>query len=600
MSKAWRPERIEDHGLISDGQTAALVHRDGTIDWLCMPRYDSEACLAALLGDGDNGGWWMAPEGEVTGRSRRYLGDTLILETVIETAGGSVAIIDFLPVERRQAPDIVRIVEGRSGCVKMCSHLALRFDNGRTHPLTRSESECEAVAIAGPNAVVLRFDAPIEHGDRAFVSRFTVKEGERCCFTMTWFPSYRDLPDPVDPLAAYDEARSYWEKWASRFDYDGPDRPIVMRSLLLLKGLIHQPTGGIVAAATASLPERPGGDRNWDYRYCWLRDATFTLLAFHHAGYHEEARRWVEWLRRAVAGEPIEVQPFYRVDGGRHTFEWEAEWLAGFGGAKPVRFGNAAVSQLQLDVSGEVIDAIYLAGRKGLAEDGDVLVHMLADRLETLWRKPDAGIWESRGPVKHHVYSKVMCWVAFDRAARWMADRDRAAADRWRGLANEVRQEVLSRGFDKRRNSFVRAYGDDALDAALLRLPLVGFLDAKDERMLGTVAAIERELLHDGFVRRYSPEKTDDGIGGDEGAFLAVSCWLADVYTLQDRRDDARAIFDRLCAAANDLGLLSEEVSLKDGRALGNIPQALSHLALVNTALGLAHENGPLRPQSRE
>ena len=594
MSRAWRPDRIEGHGFIADGQTAALVYEDATIDWLCIPRFDSQACFASLLGAGDNGGWWLRPAGEITRRSRRYIDETLVLESLVETEEGEVAILDFMPVKRRQAPDIVRIVEGRRGKVEMISELALRFDNGRTHPMVQSQSDNEMVAIAGPNAVVLRFDAPIVHESRAFKSRFTVAKGERRTLTMTWFASHGDLPDPVDPGKALDEAKAFWTGWSAKSTYDGAAAGAVKRSLLTLKALIHEHTGGMLAAATASLPERPGGTRNWDYRYCWLRDATFVLLGFIHTGHTDEARAWIEWLRRAIAGEPLDIQPFYGIDGNRHSLEWTADWLQGFGDAQPVRLGNAAVVQCQLDVYGELIDALYVARRHGLGEDGGAVVALLAERLETIWREPDAGIWESRGEAHHHVYSKAMCWVAFDRAARMLGDARPDDARRWRDLAAEVRLEVLDRGFDTECGAFVSAYDDRLLDAAVLRLPIVGFIAADDERMVRTVAAIERGLCRDGLVYRYPSNLTDDGIEGGEGMFLAAGCWLADVYVLQGRHDDARRMFDRVLAAANDLGLLSEE-SWPDGRATGNFPQALSHVALINTALSLAAGGRPPR-----
>jgi GH15 family glucan-1,4-alpha-glucosidase len=462
--------------------------------------------------------------------------------------------------------------------------------------MVQSHEDGEMVAIAGPNAVALRFDAPIDHDLRAFSSRFTVRKGERRTLAMTWFASHDDLPDPVNADKAYREAHRYWSKWSKQSDYDGPATESVRRSLLTLKALIHVDTGGMLAAATASLPERPGGTRNWDYRFCWLRDAAFTLTGFLHTGHIEEASAWIAWLRRALAGEPIDVQPFYSIDGARHSLEWEADWLFGFGGAQPVRFGNAAINQRQLDIYGEVIDALCIARGHGLTGDADELVSLLVERLETIWRLPDAGIWEERGPPRHHVYSKAMCWVAFSRAATILKDSRPDAARRWHDLAEEVRAEVLAEGFDTGRGTFVASYGSKALDAAVLRLPIVGFVPADDERMISTVAAIEQDLMVDGLVLRYSNDLTDDGIGGSEGMFLAVSCWLADVYAMQGRVDDARALFDRVRGTANDLGLLSEEVWCEDGRAMGNFPQALSHVALVNTALVLASGRPPRLP----
>ncbi len=595
MSDSWRPQHIGGHGLISDGETAALIYRDATIDWLCMPRFDSHACLASLLGTGENGGWWLHPVDEVTRSARRYIENTMILETVMETEGGEIAIIDFMPVRRGQAPDIVRIVEGRRGAVEMQTRLALRFDDGRTHPLMRESRDGEMLAIAGPNGVALRFDCCIEQDDRAFSGRFTVREGERKPLCMTWFPSEGEVPDPVDPDKAFDEAKKFWTDWSKRSDYDGVAQKAVKRSLLTLKALVHDRTGGMVAAATTSLPERPGGKRNWDYRFCWLRDATFTLLGFLHTGHKEEASAWIDWLRRAVAGEPIEVQPFYGIDGNRHSLEWEADWLQGFGDARPVRFGNGAVGQLQLDIYGEVIDALCVARQNGLAEDTDDLVALLAERLEQIWREPDAGIWESRGDPAHYVYSKVMCWVAFDRAARMLDESRPECAQRWRDLAEEIRNEVLDRGFNEKRGAFTQAYESDALDGAVLRLPIVGFIDANDDRMRQTVDAIERELVIDNLVYRYSSDETEDGVGGAEGTFIAVGLWLADVYAMQGRKDDARRMFDAALDTANDLGLLSEECWPEDGRQLGNIPQALSHVAVVNTALSLSADGHPPR-----
>jgi GH15 family glucan-1,4-alpha-glucosidase len=583
--------RIEDYALIGDGQTAALVGRDGSIDWLCLPRFDSEACFAALLGTEENGRWRMAPEGAVRATRRRYQGDTLVLETEFTTDDGVVAVIDFMPM-RGEAPDIVRIVEGRSGTVAMRSDLAIRFDYGQVHPLIRREDGL-TMAVAGPNAVRLDFDVEIDFDGRWGTSRFEVREGERVSFVLTWFESYRETPDPVSAGEALVDTCAWWKEWAAKACYEGGYRDQVIRSLITLKALIHQPTGGIVAAPTASLPEQPGGVRNWDYRFCWLRDSTFTLLALIKADLRDEAEAWVHWLRRAIAGEPIDLRPFYSVGGDRRLNEWEADWLAGFGGAKPVRFGNGAAGQLQLDIYGEVLDTLFLAARHdvGRSDDADALFRLLVARLEDNWRKPDAGIWESRGDAKHHVYSKAMCWVAFDRAAQWFEGNDAALAERCQGLADEVRAEVLDKGFDAARNTFTGAYGDPALDAAVLRLPLTGFIDANDPRMIGTVAAIERELIGDGFVKRYQTGETDDGVGGGEGAFLAASFWLVDVLALQGRVADAEALFDRLCGLANDLGLLAEEYGY--GRQLGNFPQALSHLSLVVSALNLTTQHGP-------
>ncbi|WP_294393464.1 glycoside hydrolase family 15 protein [uncultured Sphingomonas sp.] len=590
-------KRIEDYGMIGDGETAALVARDGSIEWLCMPRFDSEACFAALLGNEDNGHWRIAPEGEIVRTERRYQDDTLILETVWETDGGGVTLIDFMPI-RGEAPDVVRIVEGRWGTTTIRSTLALRFDYGQVRPLVEVRSPREVFAVAGPNAVVLRADADVTHDCGTLTSRFDVAAGERVCFTMTWYPSHGQEPEPLHPPHDLANTQRFWRDWIAKLDYDGPDRAIVARSLLTLKALVHRPTGGMVAAPTTSLPEGAGGTRNWDYRFCWLRDATFTLLAFHHAGFEEEARAWTGWLRRSLAGEPVDVRPLYTVTGHRHAEEWEAEWLAGFNGSRPVRIGNAAIDQLQLDVYGEILNTLLLACHHRQRDGDDALFRLLVKKAEDLWREPDAGFWESRGPPRHHVQSKVMCWVAFDRAATWF-EQDRELARHYRDLADAVKAEVLERGFSTARNSFVRAYDDDALDAATLALPLVGFLPPDDPRIVGTVAAIERELMVGGYVLRYATEDTDDGVGGDEGAFIACSFWLADVYGLQGRHDDARQLFDRLCATANDLGLLSEEVSLSTGRLMGNFPQALSHLSLVASALSLGKTGGPARERQQ-
>lgn len=593
--------RIEDYGLIGDGETAALVDRRATIEWLCMPRFDSPACFAALLGDDENGCWRMAPSGGAARVSRRYVDDTLILETTFEREDGEVLVTDFMPI-RGAAPDIVRIVEGRRGRVEMCSELMLRFDYGRTHPLVRRRSATEILAIAGPNAVAIHADREIECGDRRFVSEFEIAEGERACFVMTWFRSHDPAPSPVDALHALEQTRAWWRDWISRSTYEGSRRTEVARSLITLKALVYRPTGGMVAAPTLGLPEWPQGRRNWDYRYCWLRDATFTLLVFLDAGFREEAKAWLLWLRRAVAGEPIDLQPLYAVSGDRLLPEWEASWLDGFDGARPVLVGNAADVQHQLDVYGEVIDTLFFARRHGIDGDGDTedLMRLLVDRLEAIWREPGAGIWESRGPPRRHVYSAVMCWVAFDRAARWLGADDRALRTKYQELAARVKADVLGHGFDPAQNSFVRAFDDPALDASNLRLPLVGFLPADDPRICGTVAAVERRLMRDGFVLRYLPEDVDDGVGGDEGAFFACTLWLADVYILQDRHKEAQALLDRVCAAANDLGLLAEQILPSDGRFLGNFPQALSHLALVDTALDLRGRGGPAQERGRQ
>ena len=580
-------KRIEDYALIGDGETAALVHRDGTIEWLCLPRFDSEACFAALLGDEENGCWKITARGEVRETTRRYRGDTLILETEIVTDTGKVRLTDFMPTARVEAPDVVRIVECVEGEVELVSELIVRFDYGRIHPLVRADGEGPAVAISGPDGVKLDFDAPIEFADRRFTSRLSLREGERSSFVLTWFRSFEDVPDKVDPLRALAETEAYWSDWVKGVKHVGPYRDTVIRSLITLKALIHRRTGGIVAAPTSSLPENPGGSRNWDYRFCWLRDATLMLMAMARFGLHDEARDWIGWLCRAVGGEPIDVQPFYSVVGQHRAIEWQADWLAGFNGARPVRFGNGAESQLQLDIYGEVVDALYQAAQEGVADAAsiDQLMRMLVGKLERIWQQPDAGIWEFRSEPSQHVYSKVMCWVAFDRASGWFGDSDPKLAAHYRELAEKVRAEVLDKGFDRDRNAFVRGYDDRELDAVNWRIPLVGFLSADDPRMCGTVEAIEHGLCRsDGLLMRYRPAVTDDGLEQqEEGALVAANFWLVDVYQLQGREADARALFERLVGRANDVGLLAEELAEGEGQ-LGNFPQGLSHLSLVAAA----------------
>jgi GH15 family glucan-1,4-alpha-glucosidase len=584
-------KRIEDYALIGDGETAALIHRDATIEWLCLPRFDSEACFASLLGDEENGCWKMTPSGKVGETTRRYRGDTLILETEIVTDGGKVRLTDFMPTVRAQAPDVVRIVECLEGEVEMTSELIVRFDYGRIHPLVRSDGGGPSVAISGPDGVKLDFDPPIEFAHRRFTSRFTLRKGERANFVLTWFHSFEEIPGRVDPQAALEQTETYWHDWLRNVSHDGPYRDAVVRSLITLKALIHRRTGGIIAAPTSSLPENPGGTRNWDYRYCWLRDATFTLMAMARFGLHEEARDWIAWLCRAVGGDPIDVQPFYSVVGKHRALEWTADWLCGFNGAKPVRFGNAAEDQIQLDIYGEVIDALYQAHEEGYAdvESTDQLMRMLVGKLEQIWQEPDAGIWEFRSQPCHHVYSKVMCWAAFDRASGWLKNDDPELAAHYGKLAETVHAEVLAKGFDRERNAFTRGYDDRELDAANLRIPLVGFLPAGDPRMSGTVEAIERDLCRgDGLLMRYRSAVTDDGLHKqEEGALVAANFWLVDVYQLQGRTEEARALFERLVSRANDLGLLAEELAEGEGQ-LGNFPQGLSHLSLAAAAHRLA------------
>lgn len=584
--------RIEDYALIGDEQTAALVGRDGSVDWLCLPRFDSAACFAALLGGDEHGHWRMAPKGAGDCTRRAYRPNTLVLDTEWDTDEGSVRVTDLMP-QRDRAPDLVRIVEGLSGRVTMRGLLRLRFDYGLVVPWMR-RADGHRVAVAGPDAVWLRSEPPVHTWGKDFRthSEFTVAEGEKVAFVMTWHPSHQPRPPRVDPYEALRTSVEDWQAWSARCRYDGPHRDIVMRSLITLKALTYRPTGGIVAAPTTSLPEELGGVRNWDYRYCWLRDSTLTLGALLSVGYQEEAEDWRDWLLRAVAGDPADLQIMYGLSGERRLTEYEIPWLPGFAGSGPVRVGNDAVNQLQLDVYGEVIDSLSLARSSGMP----VKPHMwrvqcaLMEFLRTAWRQPDEGIWEVRGPRRHFVYSKVMAWVAADRAVRALEEDPRLGGDLngWRAMRDEVHQEVCERGYDPERNTFTQSYGSRELDASLLLIPRVGFLPPDDPRVIGTVDAVRDELGHSGFLRRYSVEENDvDGLPGGEGTFLACSFWLAEALHLTGRTREARELFERLVALANDVGLLAEEYDPLAGRQLGNFPQAFSHIGLVSTALAL-------------
>jgi GH15 family glucan-1,4-alpha-glucosidase len=591
------PARIEDYGLIGDCETAALVARDGSIDWLCWPRFDSGACFAALLGTSDHGRWLVAPADEGARVTRRYVGDTLILETVFATPEGEVALIDFMP-PRGKASDVVRIVEGRRGRVEMRTELAIRFDYGSFVPWVTKVAKGTLRAIAGPDMMVLRTPVRLHGHNLKTVGTFSVAEGERAPFVLTYHPSHLPLPEPVDPEAALADTRAFWEEWSSRCSNGGEWTAAVKRSLITLKALTYKPTGGIVAAPTTSLPEELGGPRNWDYRYCWLRDATFTLLSLMNAGYYDEATAWRGWLLRAAAGSPDQLQIMYGIGGERRLNEWEAAWLPGYEGAAPVRIGNAAASQLQLDVYGEVMDAFHHGRELGLPSS-DVtwaLGRALVDHLEQVWREPDEGIWEVRGGRQHFTHSKVMAWVAFDRAVKSAeAFRLTGPVGRWRALAREIHDEICRRSWSEKRQSFAQAYDSDELDASVLLLPLVGFLPVDDVRVRKTVEAIERGLLRNGFVLRYDSGCGADGLPPGEGAFLACSFWLADNYVLLGRHDDARRLFERLLALRNDLGLLAEEYDPRAGRLVGNFPQAFSHISLVNTAYNLGRATGPAK-----
>jgi GH15 family glucan-1,4-alpha-glucosidase len=578
--------RIEDYALIGDCQTAALVGRDGSIDWLCLPRFDSEACFAALLGKPGNGRWRIAPLAAPCQVRRRYLPDTLVLETEFASGDGTFAVIDFMPV-RESVPDLVRIVEGRRGAVPVRSELIIRFDYGSIVPWVR-KVEGGLAAIAGPNALLFRSSVPNRGEDMTTVSEFTIREGDRVSFGLTWHRSYDPPPRPLDPEQALTDTIRWWKEWTARCRYDGPYREQVMRSLITLKSLTYMPSGGILAAATTSLPEQIGGVRNWDYRYCWLRDATLSLLALLHGGYTDEARAWRDWLLRSVAGDPSKLQIMYGIAGERRLTEYEVPWLTGFEDSKPVRIGNAAHQQFQLDVYGEVLDVLYQASLHGIEPSGADwnVTRALLGFVEKSWDQPDEGIWEVRGPRQHFTHSKVMAWVALDRGIK-LAERFQLEGpfDRWKSLREEIHRRVCAEGFNHRLGSFTQVFESDLLDASLLMIPLVGFLPPEDRRVHGTVAAIEKSLVRDGFVQRYDSTRSDDGLPPGEGAFLPCSFWWADCHALMGNREQARQIFERLLAVSNDVGLLSEEYDPAKKHLLGNLPQAFSHLGLVNTAL---------------
>ncbi len=588
--------RIEDYGLIGDCETAALVGRDGSIDWLCWPAFDSDACFAALLGTHRNGRWLITPAEEITKSSRRYWDNTLILETRFETESGVVALIDFMP-PRGHASDVVRLVRGVKGKVKLQMQLVIRFDFGIDIPWVRKAEDGALLAIAGQDMTVLR--TPIEtHGeDLTTVASFEVDAGETVPFVLTYGPSHLPVPKPIDPAQALRDTEEFWAEWCSHCTYKGEYRDLVMRSLITLKALTYEPTGGIVAAPTTSLPEKLGGARNWDYRFCWLRDATFTLLALMNSGYTEEALAWYNWLLRAAAGWPANMQIMYGILGQRRLLEWEADWLVGYEGARPVRVGNAAHAQLQLDVYGELIDALYQARIAELKLDASswALGRAVLEHLEEVWDQPDHGIWERRGERKHYVFSKVMTWVAFDRAVKAVErfQFEAAPLDRWRALRDEICRDICEHGFDREQNAFVECYGSQLLDASLLLLPAVGFLPATDPRILGTVAAIEKHLMRDGFVLRLDPREVSEEQQPIEGVFLACSLWLADAYVLAGETEKAQVMFERVVAVANDLGLFAEEFDPGVGRQTGNFPQALTHIALINTAHNLSDAKRP-------
>jgi GH15 family glucan-1,4-alpha-glucosidase len=596
-------EPIEDYALLGDLQTAALVGRTGSVDWLCLPRFDSASSFGALLGSNEHGRWLLAPKEGGPSNRRRYRPDTLILENEWRTPTGRVRVIDFMPV-RDTYPELIRIVEGLDGHVEMRTELVVRFDYGSVVPWLRRIDDGSLLAVGGPDALCVR--TPIDlHGEAmTHVAEFTVRKGDRVPFIATWYPSSRDVPERTDAEQALRETERFWREWMHACEYDGEYPDAVHTSLMVLKAQTYSPTGGIVAAPTTSLPEWIGGPRNWDYRYCWVRDATFTLYALMNAGYIDEARAWRDWLLRAAAGDPAKLQILYGVAGERRVNEYELDWLPGYAGSKPVRVGNAAHEQFQLDVYGELIDALHESRRHGLGADAEwwSLGQKVMEFLEGAWDKPDEGIWEVRGPRRHFVHSKVLAWVAFDRAIDAVETFDLPGpAERWRRIRREIHDEVCREGFHAELNSFTQSYGSSELDAATLLIPLVGFLPPDDPRVVGTVDRIQRDLVQDGFVLRYAvaAENQVDGLSGGEGAFLPCSFWLVDALSMLGRETEARTLFEKLLAIRNDLGLLSEEYDPHAKRLLGNFPQAFTHVGLVNSAYNLsAHKSTPMRQRA--
>lgn len=589
------PSKIEDYALIGDCHTAALVGRDGSIDWLCWPRFDSSACFAALLGTADNGRWQIAPAAEPVSVRRAYRKDTLVLETEFETPEGTVVLIDFMPL-RDNTADLVRLVQGKRGAVPMRMHMTLRFDYGLSIPWVRKLQDGSGIqAVSGPDKVALRTPVSLSGVGLSTVAEFTVHEGETVPFIMTHVESHHSVPRSIDPQAALRQTTRYWQAWASRCVVGGPWADAVRRSLITLKALTYSPTGGLVAAPTTSLPEQLGGVRNWDYRYCWLRDATLTLLALMNAGYFSEAAEWRQWLERAAAGSPEQMQIMYGLAGERRLAEWEVDWLAGYEGSRPVRIGNNAVGQLQLDVYGEVLDAMYQARVGGLSQDDTswALQCALVSHLEKIWRLPDEGIWEVRNGRQHFTYSKVMAWVAFDRAIKTAETFGLdGPLEHWRAVRDEIHDDVCRHGFDAKRGSFVQSYGSHELDASLLMIPEVGFLPPSDPRVQGTLQAIREDLMTDGLVQRYRSHHAADGLPAGEGVFLACSFWMVDNLVMQGRRDEAQQLFEHLLSLRNDVGLLAEEYDTVHRRQVGNFPQAFSHIALVHAALRLSGDRG--------
>jgi GH15 family glucan-1,4-alpha-glucosidase len=597
------PERIEDYALLGDLQTAALVGRTGSVDWLPFPRFDSSSCFGALLGGSEHGRWLLAPVAGGRATDRRYRKDTLILESDWHSSTGTVRVIDFMPL-RDAAPDIVRIVEGLDGEVRMRTELVIRLDYGSVVPwMLRLDSQT-LLAVGGPDGLILRTPIDLEPDGLTHSAEFTVRAGDRVPFVLTWFPSHADRPDAVDAEGALTDTQAFWRGWINDCTYAGERPEVVRTSLIVLKALTYQPTGGIVAAPTTSLPERIGGVRNWDYRYCWLRDATFTLYALMNAGHINEASAWRQWLLRSVAGDPAKAQILYGVGGQRRVAESELDWLPGYGGSSPVRVGNAAHKQFQLDVYGEVMDVLHQARVNGLDPNDHSweLQRTLMDFLEGAWDRPDDGIWEVRGPSRHFTHSKVLAWVAFDRAVQASERFGRPGpVERWRRLRAEIHDEVCREGFNADLNSFTQAYGSTELDASALLIPILGFLPPDDPRVVGTVNAVQKHLTRDGFVERYKAREENevDGLPGGEGVFLPCSFWLVDALVLQERQDEARELFERLVGVSNDLGLLSEEYDPSEKRLLGNFPQAFTHVGLVNSAYNLSHHTGPVHQRPK-
>lgn len=581
-------KRIEDYAIIGDCQTGALIDKRGSLDWLCFPRFDSEACFAALLGTEDHGRWLLTPDTKVRNVKRCYLEDTLVLETVYTTHTGTVAVIDFMSLSG-EALDVVRIVEGRKGSVPMKMDVRVRLDTGSMKPWVRKVGD-GVVSVAGPEALHLHSQVEVEIVDSSAMTEFTVSEGERFSFVLTFFESHRSEPRPVDPEEGLETTCRWWREWASQCKYDGPYREAVVRSLITLKALTYEPTGGLIAALTTSLPEAIGGGRNWDYRYCWLRDAALTLNALMLAGYTQEACAWRDWLLRAVGGDPTRVQPIYSVSGARRMEEYNADWLPGFCESRPVRLGNAASNQLQLDSYGELMDAFHSAREKGVSPEKHAweLQCEFLKYLETNWTKPDHGIWEVRGEPHQFTHSKIMIWVAFDRGVKAIENFNlEGPLEKWKELRETIHQDVCEKGFSAKRNAFVQTYENEALDASLLMIPSVGFLPIEEPRVRSTIEAIQRELTVDGLVRRYDTKESADPDQSEEGAFLLCTFWLAGCLSMMGRHDEAQDLYERLLDLRNDVGLLAEEFDPKERRFLGNFPQAFSQVAIINTAFKL-------------